>query len=280
MIVKIIRIINKFALYYGGLGLVIIGVIVSLRGNVSGGVVSVSAGFILFIFGLVEIDRIREFNFFNIAFKLRERLNEAEEIVNKMRSFLIPLCSISISSASLELKEHRGLSRKNLFDLVSDMEKSLLDVNASIETIEEIKGPYYDALFNCMLDDVMYRTYEIFTPIRAELLKEKTQILEMHKKELSDPYYHESNFIDADRYRLLEIPGIGLNARQHLFYQTNVNSYFECYKTYIFSIDDLNQEVKEKLVEGVKPILLDIDEYVKTHKIKNLEEFLNKQQTQ
>jgi hypothetical protein len=120
-------------------------VIASLWGNVGGGAVSVSAGFILFVFGLIEIDNIHEFNFFNITFKLREKLNEAEKIINQMRSALLPLCSISIASASLELKEHKGRTRRSLFEHVEEVEKSLLEVKTPKETIEGMKKSYYDA---------------------------------------------------------------------------------------------------------------------------------------
>ncbi|MEH0868052.1 hypothetical protein [Phytobacter diazotrophicus] len=271
---------NKNAIYYIGILFVIIGVIGSLWGNVGGGAVSVSAGFILFVFGLIEIDNIHEFNFFNITFKLREKLNEAEKIVNQMRSVLIPLCSISIASASLELKEHKGITRRSLYEHVADIEKSLIEVKTPVEIIEDMKAAYYNAFLYCMLEDVRDYTYKIFYPIQQEYQREKNEILLKYKQELSNYTVLESSIIDKEKFRILEVGSIGLDAMQVLRYQAKGASHFESYKTYIYSIDALNSEVKEKIVEGMKPMLLDIDEYVKTHKIKSLEEFLNKQQIQ
>lgn len=267
---------NKNVIYYIGILFVIIGVIASLWGNVGGGAVSVSAGFILFVFGLIEIDNIHEFNFFNITFKLREKLNEAERIVNQMRSVLIPLSSMSIASASLQLKEHKGITRRSLFEHVADIEKSLIEVKTPVELIEEIKKSYYDALLYCMLEDVRDETIKIFNPIQQAYQKEKNDLLLKHKRELETYMIRESDIIDEDRFRILRVGSIGLEAMECLKYQVNIVSYLETYKSYIYSVDNLNPEFKEKIFKGMETILLDIDEYVKSKRINNIEKFLSK----
>jgi hypothetical protein len=122
-----------------------------------------------------------------------------------------------------------------------------------------------------MVEDLQDKANEIFMPIRDAFYIDAEEKLAKHHDELASHAIKREDIIDVERYEnwsYANIAGIGLTVKQSLLDKGKVDNYFETCRVLIYSIDNLGQEYQEVLVKGLEPMLLDIDEYVKTHKIK------------
>ncbi|WP_455863788.1 hypothetical protein [Pantoea agglomerans] len=128
-------------------GALLLGVIFLLLGawnstfnNVSGGTACFSAGILVIL--LFHFD-VKKFNIFGMAAELREKLDEADKILEQLRGISLPVSEIAINVASKTGRTPERISRQALFNYVKDIEGELLALNVSQRDIDRVKKGWY-----------------------------------------------------------------------------------------------------------------------------------------
>lgn len=130
---------KKGALWLGVIFL-LLGAWNSTFNNVSGGTACFSAGILVIL--LFHFD-VKKFNIFGMAAELREKLNEADKILEQLRGISLPVSEIAISVASKTGRTPERISRQALFNYVKDIEGELLALNVSQRDIDRVKKGWY-----------------------------------------------------------------------------------------------------------------------------------------
>lgn len=119
-----------------GVILIILGVIASLRENVTGGSVVIVTGLALLILNSFEIESIK---LLGLETKLRSTLNEAQEVLEKLRGISVPVSEIALSVAVMAGRWGGRMSGKELHDYVMTIEEQLSQMGIAPHDISKVK---------------------------------------------------------------------------------------------------------------------------------------------
>ena len=123
-----------------GIIFLVVGAIDSSVGNVSGGAACFAAGILLVL--LFSFD-VKKFNVFGLAAELREKISEADKILDTLRGISLPISEIAINTASQAGRYDSVVPRKKLYDFVNSISKELEGMGVKAEEIERVREAWY-----------------------------------------------------------------------------------------------------------------------------------------
>lgn len=166
--------------------LIVLGAINSTLNNASGGTACFAAGIIITL--LFHSD-VKSFSFFGLAAELREKLNEAQDIIDKLRNVSLPISEIAISSASQMRSRGNPLSRRQLFEYVETICHELSLTNASDENIASVKKAWVSSTAIEMATCIQ-RTISVFignkkAPVYQKASGDMSAVIDFDGKEVN-----------------------------------------------------------------------------------------------
>jgi len=123
-----------------GIFFLIVGAGNSTFGNVSGGATCFATGILLIL--LFSFD-VKQFNVFGLAAVLREKITEADKILESLRGISLPVSEIAIKNASQAGRYDSVVPRKKLYEFVNSISKELEGMSVKAEDIERVRDEWY-----------------------------------------------------------------------------------------------------------------------------------------
>lgn len=241
-----------------GLALIIASAINATIGNASGGTICLVAGILTII--LFQFD-VKSFKVFGLAAELREKLTEADEILDKLRAISVPVSEIAISAASQSGGYQQHLRREQLHDYVSSISNALEQMKVSKQKIEGVKRGWYTATAVNMAVPVIQGIRYKLTSACAELEKINGEILS-----------GASNY-SADQAKEFDELYIMAQIELHEFDESmDLNKDYKSYPSFLNNLINnsktLKPEVKEELRNRFKEELLDLDYLIEKQELR------------
>lgn len=172
-----------------GLGIffLIIGAGNSTFGNVSGGATCFATGILLIL--LFSFD-VKQFNVFGLAAELREKITEADRILESLRGISLPVSEIAIKNASQAGRYDLVVPRKKLYEFVSSISRELEGMGVKKDDIERVRNEWYLATAIDMALPVHQEIQKQIGIHRSQAIKKNNDI-NAGKIKLSDDEYKE-----------------------------------------------------------------------------------------
>ncbi|MGB8928619.1 MAG: hypothetical protein WCC49_16800 [Pantoea agglomerans] len=123
-----------------GFALIILGAVNSTIGNVAGGASCFVVAVILITLFFFEV---KSFKVLGMAAELGKKINEADEVLEKLRRISLPISEIAVTTASQAGRYDTAVPRKKLSDFVSSISNELRDMGVAQESIERVKDSWY-----------------------------------------------------------------------------------------------------------------------------------------
>lgn len=245
-----------------GLSLIIASAINATVGNASGGTICLVAGILTIV--LFQFD-VKSFKVFGLAAELREKLTEADEILDKLRAISVPVSEIAISSASQSGGYQQHLRREQLHDYVSSISSALEKMKVSKKKIERVKRGWYTATAVNMAVPVLQGIRYKLTSVCVELEKINGEIFSGTSSYSAD----QAKKFD-DLYTMVQIELHEFDESMELNYK-DYKSYPSYLNDLINNLKSLKPEVKQELRNRFKEELLDLDYLIEKHELRRPE---------
>lgn len=168
---------KKNILFIIGLMLITLGAVIVIIGNTSGGTACFAAGIVIILFSQFDVKSIKVFD---MAFELQNKINEADEILAKLRGISLPVSEIAIMSASRMGWVQEPLSNKQLHDYVASISKELEGMKVDKDAIDNAKRAWYAITINQLATTVI-------GAIRTKLLLRIQEIEKLLSKNSLNP---------------------------------------------------------------------------------------------
>lgn len=253
-----------------GYALVIISVYMALSGEAAGGAIGVSAGFVFIILGTIDIKNIKEIKILQLSVKLEKTLDRAEEIISNLKGIAVPLSEMAITTAALQLKDGKGISRRELEDLVIRTENALKKMSAESEEIESSKKIFYEVKSFVLAEDIYWNFLEAKAPFTnqkwIEMNEEMTKVRQVHgdESEINRKYapftYKDTHFLIKS---FLEQNATSKNIKSEF------NERLRSYDDY------LDETTREMLIEILQPRLNELEHFNNTQQLINPHKYLS-----
>lgn len=241
--------------------LIVLGAINSTIGNVTGGIACFSAGFLILILTTYNIAHLK---FGILEAKMEAKLNEAQEVIDKLRSISLPVSEIAIVSASQMRSRGNPLSRKELFDYVETICSELKKIDANEENIKSVKKPWAVSTAIEMSDAILRKVDIVFSekkkPVYECASKDKHYTLNVNGEEVNGwEYFH---YLQGEQFKLMEevnlIGGDYLNFHKKIIDSLN-------------SSHALNAEDKKRIFHDIEEELQDLEFFLNHNELKRPE---------
>ncbi|MCP1438391.1 hypothetical protein J3D56_001827 [Erwinia persicina] len=249
-------------MFYFGFFCVVLGVIKLMFGEVAGGGGVVGTGLVLILLSHFDVEMIK------LPFleaKLRKTLNEAEEILARLKGISLPVSEIALTTASQTGLYSRKIPRKMLYDYVIDISTELKGMGVPEEKIEGVKQSWYSVT-----------AAEISRPIASIIANEfKSVFTELDGKyndmrRCSDNYTHdeldEIHFLHGEIQSDLHY----FNKELDLF-RKDYEALPEFFNRKIKDSQALKEGDKEKIFKSIHEDMLDLNFFIINKEIRRPE---------
>lgn len=127
------------ALLFGS-ALLVLGAGNATFGNVSGGTVCLASGILVILLFYFDV---KKFNVFGLAAELRDKISEADKILETLRGISLPISEIAITTVSQAGRHDSVVPRKKLYDFVTSISEELRGMGVTDENIEKVRDSWY-----------------------------------------------------------------------------------------------------------------------------------------
>jgi predicted DNA-binding protein (UPF0278 family)/energy-converting hydrogenase Eha subunit E len=241
---------KKNMMFYAGCLFIVLGVIKCLFGDASSGGVVIATGLTLVILINFDVELIK------LPFleaKLRKTLNEAEDILEKLRGISLPVSEIAITTASQTGFYQRRIPRKMLYEYVKSITTELEGMNVSSENIQDVKKYWYISTAAEMAGEIAPKIIYALEKRFKELDKEYKENVHQHTT-LNDAELDEIHYLHGEVQSELHYFKEDLDILRNDY--QNFPSYL---KDAITKSKTLTKENKESLMESIKEELMDLE---------------------
>jgi len=242
-----------------GLGIffLIVGAGNSTFGNVSGGATCFATGILLIL--LFSFD-VKQFNVFGLAAVLREKITEADKILENLRGISLPVSEIAIKNASQAGRYDLVVTRKKLYEFVNSISRELEGMGVKAEDIERVRDEWYLAT-----------VIDMALPVHREIQKQIDIYHSQAIRKNSDINSGKLVINDSEAKEFEEFLG-RIEWDMHHYYDEVVNQLNLNYKDYprylreiISDLTGVPEKVKAEMLVKVSEYIEDI-EYLINHK--------------
>ena len=236
-----------------GVIFLLLGACNSTLNNVSGGAACFSAGILVIL--LFHFD-VKKFNVFGMAAELREKLNEADRILEQLRGISVPVSEIAISVASKTGRTPQKISRQALFDYVKEIEDELLALNVSQQNIERVKKGWY-SITSIEMATIVFRLIKNKLEYKNELFERERMALSNEDVYDSEKYQQLFDKQAVTSGDLSEIDRAGLSLHFNKSFNFEHTSSF--LRTTLMGLSSLNEAEKNDLLTQLSEEWADLD---------------------
>lgn len=249
---------KKGALWLG-LFFLLLGAYNSTFNNVSGGAACFSAGIVVIL--LFHFD-VKKFNIFGMAAELREKLNEADRILEQLRGISLPVSEIAISVASKTGRTPQKISRQALFDYVKEIEGELLALNVSQQDIERVKKGWH-SITSMEMATIIFRDIKNKVESKNEVFERERIALSNESGYDSEKYQQlfAKQAVTADDLSQIDRAGLSLHFNKSFNFE-HTSSFL---LTTLMGLSSLNEAEKNDLLTQLSEEWADLD-YLLTNK--------------
>lgn len=226
-------------------------------GNVSGGVTCFATGILLILLFSFEV---KQFNVFGLAAVLREKITEADKILESLRGISLPVSEIAIQSASQAGRYDKVVPRQKLYEFVKNISRELKDMDVSAEQIERVREEWY-----------LVTAIDMSIPIHQEIRKQIDTHRSSIKKKLDVMDLDEVNYNEEEKNELsaasadIEWNWYHYNTEVANYPNYNYKDYPRYFKKVISDLNGLPGNVRAEMLNKVSEHIEDI-EYLINHK--------------
>lgn len=234
-----------------GIIFLVLGAIDSSVGNVSGGAACFAAGILLVL--LFSFD-VKKFNVFGLAAELREKISEADKILDTLRGISLPISEIAINTASQAGRYDSVIPRKKLYDFVNSISKELEGMGVKTEEIERVREAWYLATSIDMAQPVHKEIQQQIHTYHSQAMR-KNEDINKGKIHLSDDearqFSEYMSKIEWDRYHYYHDEAAYMNP--------DYKSYPQYLQRLIHDLSGVPESVKAQMLFKANEHILDIE---------------------
>lgn len=234
-----------------GFSLIVIGAVNSTIGNVAGGTSCFAMAVVTLI--LFHFD-VKSFKVFGLAAELRDKINEADIILDKLRGISTPVSEMAVTTATQVGKYGFALPRMKLYKYANSITEQLEAMDVPSDEIERVKESWYLATAIEMSipihREIRYRIDSNRSRIlkrNDELSKGKLFLNEKEEKELCKQIAD----IEEDAHDYYGEEGASVNL--------NYKSYPEYFMGIIKGLRGVPENEKAEMLDKVNENILDLE---------------------
>jgi len=259
-----IKAILKNPLFWVAISLLGCGVVLSFLDKTGGGIATYGAGIFCLVF--VFIDKFESFKGLGIQGKLREKINEADEVIQRLRGISILVTETLFTLMARMGRWDSSLSRRQIHGLMKRFENELRMNGVSSQDIDVAKQEWH----RVVIFDLAYKP--LLKKIHQKL-SEKT----LEKDNEVNSYPQPIAASDPVHRRLLEERGkmydyLGIVAGNwDLNKVQSLNS--SAVESLVNDCPFFLEQEKSSMLSDLRPELDDLDHYIRTHEFRRLEKW-------
>ena len=239
------------------------GAILSLFGKVGSAGSNYGAGFLCLVF--VYISQFKSFKGFGIEAELQEKIDEAEEIIKRLREVTLPITNMLFILLSKQGRWSGPMSRRKQIEIISKIEGELSAIGAGQSRLEEAKKEWHSVNIRDLYEVVLQGVRPVF----SEELKESEQKLKSMRGVIT-PDIHDA-YSNAIRHKR-EVD-CELTKFNKLLESDGEDGVYDSFLSMVESSRFL-QKNRPDILDDIKDSLSDLDYYIKHKKFRRLDVWL------
>ncbi|MEZ3415895.1 hypothetical protein HP563_12655 [Pantoea dispersa] len=240
---QVIQVVGVFFLFVGAGN--------STFGNISGGAACFAAGILLIL--LFSFD-VKQFNVFGLAAELKDKISEADKILESLRGISLPVSEIAIKNAAQAGRYDLIVPRKKLYEFVNSISRELEGMGVKVEDIERVRDEWYLATAIDMALPVHREIQKQIDFYHSQAINKNSDInygkVILNDEEAKDFYEHLGN-IEWDRHHYYSEVVSDINP--------NYKDYPQYLQKIITDLTGVPESVKAQMLIKTNEHILDIE---------------------
>lgn len=242
----------KNVLFFIALALIGAGVIVTLTTGATEGTVVIVTGFGLMVLTQFEWHEIK---LLGMEAKLRDTINDAEKVLESLRSVSLPISKVAISLASRTGRMNTATTTNDLYKLVSSISRELEKIGVTPNQLTTIKHDWF-----------YFTTFDMCSIISEKI----TALLQAHHSEADKKYRQwEGGKSISDQAKQLEMLKLVQDANaeiesfRNILWKKPFQDMSMILKKFIDESKIISASEKQSLLKDNDEIWQDIDYFIK-----------------
>ncbi|WP_412159201.1 hypothetical protein [Pantoea sp. SIMBA_079] len=257
------KLLSSKALYsFFGLLLIILGAVNVTMGEVASGGACFAVGIILVLLFRFEV---KSFRLLGLAAELKDKIQEADVIIEKLRGISLPISEIAVMTGSQAGRFDGAIPRKKLYDNVMAISSELLKMGVPSERVEQIKDSWYFVTAIDMsipirqkINVIIHNKFNSLLTINEKVNTGQLALSPDEKKEFEKKF----GDIQVDRHEFIE-EGEWINPEYR--------KYPDYFIGIINGLRSLSAEEKKELLSEIEDIISDLNYLIQNKEIRRPE---------